>query len=141
MFQPYTWTVTVHPDPRSLAEPARGWRRLCRSSGLHYGALRHEALGHESPQSHEKLARHGDDRNAPHPAARRPDALDKPAADRRTWLAADPHPGQLQHGRSQARIAGLRDPLVAVDATALPGARRQAGIGRNLPAVCERAVE
>ena len=52
-----------------------------------------------------------------------------------------PQPGQLQHFRSQPRIAGLRHALLVLDLPASPRRRRQAGVGARLSAVGEGAAK
>ena len=57
------------------------------------------------------------------------------------WLMSQPQPGKLDQRRPQPRIAGLRHTLLAIDRAALPGRRRQPGIGRHLPAVGEASAQ
>src|SRR3954463_871544 len=52
-----------------------------------------------------------------------------------------PQPSNLDHGRSQPRIAGLGDALVPMDRSALPRCGGQSGIGGNLLSVAERAEQ
>jgi hypothetical protein len=52
-----------------------------------------------------------------------------------------PQPGQLDHGRAHARVAGLADALLAARPAARPRARRQAGVLRDLAPVGEAATE
>src|SRR5215211_3457703 len=52
-----------------------------------------------------------------------------------------PQPGNLDHGRSQPRIAGLGDALVPMDRSALPRRGGQSGVGGNLLSVVERAEQ
>src|SRR4051794_7725950 len=56
-------------------------------------------------------------------------------------LVLQPEPGQLDGDPPRAPVAGLADALVLVDLAALPGARLQAEVGRDLAAVGEVAVE
>src|SRR5205085_11213386 len=52
-----------------------------------------------------------------------------------------PQPGNLDHGRSQPRIARLGDALVPMDRSALPRRGGQPRISRNLLSVVERAEQ
>src|SRR3954464_13553117 len=52
-----------------------------------------------------------------------------------------PQPSNLDHGRSQPRIAGLGDALVPMDRSALPRRGGQSGVGGNLLSVAERAEQ
>src|SRR3954467_10577880 len=52
-----------------------------------------------------------------------------------------PQPGNLDHGRSQPRIAGLGDALLPMDRSALPRRGGQPRISRNLLSVVERAEQ
>src|SRR3954464_3332982 len=52
-----------------------------------------------------------------------------------------PEPGELDHGVAQPTVAGLRDALLALGPAALPRARRQAGVGGELPSVVETAEQ
>src|SRR3954447_18560521 len=52
-----------------------------------------------------------------------------------------PQPSNLDHGRSQPRIAGLGDALFPMDRSALPWRGGQPGIGGNLLSVVERAEQ
>src|SRR3954462_3711249 len=52
-----------------------------------------------------------------------------------------PQPGNLDHGRSQPRIAGLGDALLPMDRSALPRRGGQPRISRNLLPVVERAEQ
>lgn len=54
---------------------------------------------------------------------------------------SQPQPGQLNHCGSQSWIARFGHPLFAVDRSALPGRRRQSGVGRHLPAIGKGAVK
>src|SRR5919206_142852 len=49
--------------------------------------------------------------------------------------------GELDHGGAQARVAGFRDPLLALGPAAPPRARRQAGVGGERPSVLEAAEQ
>ena len=48
---------------------------------LEHGTLRDDAVRHITPEGHEQFARQRYDRNPPNPAARWPDALEKPPAE------------------------------------------------------------
>ena len=50
---------------------------------------------------------------------------------------AQPQPGELDHRCSQPRIAGFGHALFAIDRSALPGRRRQAGVGSDLASIVE----
>src|SRR4051812_10018431 len=52
-----------------------------------------------------------------------------------------PQPSNLDHGRSQPRIAGLGDALVPMDRSALPRRGGQSGVGGNLLSGAERAEQ
>src|SRR3954452_16442359 len=52
-----------------------------------------------------------------------------------------PQPGDLDHGRSQPRIAGLGDALLPMDRSALPRCGGQPRISCNLLSVVERAEQ
>src|SRR3954452_14794810 len=52
-----------------------------------------------------------------------------------------PQPSNLDHGRSQPRIAGLGDALFPMDRSALPRRGGQSGVGGNLLSVVERAEQ
>src|SRR4051812_45283125 len=52
-----------------------------------------------------------------------------------------PQPGNLDHDRSQPRIAGLGDALLPMDRSALPRRGGQPRISRNLLPVVERAEQ
>src|SRR3982750_2629305 len=54
---------------------------------------------------------------------------------------AQPQPDNLDHDRSQPRIAGLGDALVPMDRSALPRRGGQPRISRNLLSVVERAEQ
>ena len=73
-----------------------------------------------APQSHQELARHGDDRDAARSALQIADAFAEPAAERAARLIAQPGPGELDYRRARFGIAGLADALVAID----PSCRR-----------------
>src|SRR3954453_19895495 len=52
-----------------------------------------------------------------------------------------PQPSNLDHGRSQPRIAGLGDALFPIDRSALPRRGGQSGVGGNLLSVAEPAEQ
>src|SRR3954469_12070177 len=52
-----------------------------------------------------------------------------------------PQPSNLDHGRSQPRIAGLGDALLPMDRSALPRRGGQSGVGGNLLSVAEPAEQ
>src|SRR3954462_8781414 len=52
-----------------------------------------------------------------------------------------PQPSNLDHDRSQPRIAGLGDALFPMDRSALPWRGGQSGVGGNLLSVAERAEQ
>src|SRR5208283_3671651 len=54
---------------------------------------------------------------------------------------AQPQPGELNESRSQSRIAGLGDTLLAIDQSALPGCRRESGVSGKLASIVEMAEE
>src|SRR5262249_61127593 len=65
----------------------------------------------------------------------------EPAAERAVRLMAKPEPGQFDRLVARPPIAGLADALLAIDAAALPGARRQSAIAGDLAPVAEVLVE
>ena len=69
------------------------------------------------------------------------DPLVKPTAQIAAGLVSQPQPCQLNHRPAQAAVAGFRDALLHVDTAALPGARRQPGIGGDLTPIAELAIE
>src|SRR5208282_4199534 len=54
---------------------------------------------------------------------------------------AQPQPSELNESRSQSRIAGLGDALLAIDRSALPGRRRESGVSGKLASIVEVAEE
>src|SRR4051794_33238954 len=52
-----------------------------------------------------------------------------------------PQPSNLDHGRSQPRIAGLGDALFPMDRSALPRRGGQSGVGGNLLSVAKPAEQ
>src|SRR5258706_8087328 len=54
---------------------------------------------------------------------------------------SQPQPGELDHRRSQPRIAGLGHALFVIDRSALPRRRRQAGVGRHLSSIVKAAEQ
>src|SRR3712207_4583862 len=131
---PYT---TLFRSPRGF-RPV-GSSSASRSARLHHRAVRDHALGRIPPERHEQLAGKGHDADPAGAATLGADALAEPAAQGRPRLVAQPHPRELDGGGAQARVARLRDPLLAVDPAALPRAGRQAGEGRELALVIEAA--
>src|SRR6201985_3332000 len=94
-----------------------------------------------SGEGNEQFAGECYDRDAADPAALGADALAEPTAESTGGLGSHPHPGKLDHGVTQARIACLRDALFVVDAATLPWTGSQAGIGRQLPSVLKMAEQ
>src|SRR5262245_51503288 len=88
-----------------------------------------------SREGNEQLTGECYDRDASDPAALGANSLAEPTAESTGGLVSHPHPGKLDHGGTQTRIACLRDALVVVDATTLPWTGSQAGIGRQLASV------
>src|SRR3712207_5916556 len=108
---------SAHPDPAGHRAP-RGTRRLPdgnRSSRLQHGAPGDLASRHVPPERDEKLPRHRDDGGLADPAAFAAHAVVEPAAEGAARLVPEPLPGKLDHGPAQARVAGLRDPLLMVE--------------------------
>src|SRR5215475_1690071 len=62
-------------------------------------------------------------------------------AERAVRLMAEPEPGQFDRLQAGAMITCLADPLLAIDAAALPGTGCQAAIGGDLTAVVEVLVK
>src|SRR3954465_1577533 len=112
------------------------WRGMI-SGSLHHGSLDDDALGDVLPEGHEQLARQRHDRALAAALAVRLE----PLGQCRLRLVAHPQPGELDHRRSQAWIAGLRHALLALDTATAPWRGRKTGIGRNLAAVGELPVE
>src|SRR5262249_60103698 len=88
-----------------------------------------------SREGNEQLAGECYDRDAADPAALGANALAEPTAESTGGLVSHPHPGELDHFRTQTRIACFRDPLFVVDASTLPWTGSQPGIVRQLPSV------
>src|SRR6202035_3075633 len=107
-------------DPARLIRPRGYGRSRRRSRRLERGAVRHLALAHIFPQSDEEFSRQCYDRDPALSSALFADAVGKPATQCGPRLVTQPEPGQLDHRRSQARIARLRDSLFSLDAAAEP---------------------
>src|SRR4051794_5631961 len=102
---------------------------------------RDDALGRVPPEGHQELPGERHDRDPADPPAPLPDALAEPDTQGGVWLVAEPEPGELDRGVAQPAVAGLRDALLALGPAALPRARRQAGVGGELPSVVEVAEQ
>src|SRR4051794_31861531 len=102
---------------------------------------RDDALGRVPPEGYQELPGERHDRDPADPPAPLPDALAEPGAQGGVRLVAKPEPGELDHGVAQPAVAGLRDALLALGPAALPRARRQAGVGGELPSVVEAAEQ
>src|SRR3712207_6505674 len=137
------WHGPPTPHPTRLIRPrgscSVGASSAPRSARLHHRAVRDHALRRIPPKCHEQFAGEGHDGDPPGTAMLGADAIAEPAAQGRPRLVAQPHPRELYGGRAQARVARLRDPLLAVDPAALPRAGRPAGEGRELALVIEAA--
>src|SRR5688500_4783184 len=114
---------------------------VVRCSGLEGGAWRDDALGHVAPERNQELAGKRHDRDPADPPTPLPDACAEPDTQGGVRLMAEPEPGELDHGMAQAAVAGFRDALLAVGSAALPRARRQSRIGRDLPSIVEAAEQ
>src|SRR5262245_51600821 len=104
-------------------------------------SLGDQSGGEIAPQRHHQLACQGDDGDAPDALAGVRRALPEPAAESAVWLMLQPQPGQLDGGMAGASIAGLADPLIAIDAAAEPWACAQPEVAADLPAIAEVLVE
>jgi site-specific DNA recombinase len=93
------------------------------------------------PGREQELPSEGHDRDPADPPPSRPDPFPEPGAQGGVRLVAEPEPGELDHGVAQASVARLGDALLALGPTALPRARRQARVGRDLPPVIEAAEQ
>ena len=108
--------------------------------GFHDRSFDDNAGAGEFPQRHEQLAGERDDQPlACGPARHARQAPMKPLRQHRLRLMLQPQPRQLQHFRSQPRIARLRHALLVLDLSASPGRRREAGVSARLPAVRRRS--
>src|SRR5262245_65688241 len=99
---------------------------------LHGCLLRNEARGEIAPQCHDQLACQCDDGDAFGALAGVGGAAAEPAADRDVRLMAKPEPGDFDRLVACPPIAGLADALLAVDAPARPGTRRNSSIAGDL---------
>src|SRR3712207_3405168 len=100
---------SAHPDPTGQPAPC-GMRCPLdegRSGPLQHGAFGDHTLRDIPPERDEKLPCHRDDGNLADPAALAAHAVVEPAAQGAAWLVPEPLPGQLDHGPTQARGAGL----------------------------------
>src|SRR3954453_8360073 len=126
---------------RTGRDPVRGITSWLRHSRLEGGPLRDDALGRVAPEGHQELPGEGHDRDPADPPPSRPDPFPEPGAQGGVRLVAEPEPGELDHGVAQASVARLGDALLALGPAALPRARRQARVGRDLPPVIEAAEQ
>src|SRR6185295_13155114 len=117
-------------------------RRLCVFLlCLQRGTGRNEAGGEVAPQRHHQFARQRNDGDAPGALAGVGDTGVEPAAEFAFRLMPQPQPGQLDRLKAGARIAGLADALLAIDAAAAPWTWRQSAIGGDLAPVVEVLAE
>src|SRR4051794_11771440 len=131
---------SARPDPARLIRPrgcACSLAQRRRSARLQHRAVRHLAVGQVAPEGDEKFPRQGHDGRPAVPTAAGTDPLAEPPAQGGLGLVTQPEPGELDHRRGQARVARLRDALLAPDAAAQPRRRRQPGVGGELPPVGE----
>ena len=130
---------SVHRYPPGQL-PHRGWYLLLgwavRHAGFKYRSLRYFAVGQVAPQRDQQLARERDDRDSP-PRPRSLPTRRGTSGSTRFRVDADPEPGQLDHGRAQPPIAGLRDPLLPGNGPAAPWRRDKARVGGDLSPVRE----
>jgi len=111
------------------------------SGSLHQGSLDHHICSCVFPQRDKQFASERHDRRLPETAAVVLHPFLEPAGKRRARLIPGPEPGQLDHGRSQAAIAGLGDALLLSDRSALPGGGSKSGIGCQLAPVIKMAEQ
>src|ERR1700758_2013338 len=124
----------------TAAEPRR---LVLRGSVLdfHRCLLRNESSGEIAPQGHDQLARQRDDGDAPGAFAGVGRASAEPAAECAVRLVAEPEPGELDCLVAGTMIASLADPLLTIDAAALPGTGCQSAVAGDLAPVAEVLVE
>jgi hypothetical protein len=144
-----TVPIGHHPPriERISARPIRRWLHAsaaARSGGLRdlqLDAFGDHALRHKPPEPHRELSRQRHGGDALDPVASIADALAIAGRQRAAGLIAEPESGQLHHGPAQTCVAGLRDPLLGVESTALPRRRGQTCVGGDLTTVAEATVE
>jgi hypothetical protein len=123
-------------------QPPRRWRSKLhdRVSALERGAFGDDAVLDKAPQRDRKFSGQRDNSDLAAPHALGAEALAPPQRKFAVGLIAQPEPSQLDERLPRKLVAGLADPLIAVDVATVVGAWRKPNERRYMSSRLERSM-
>jgi len=123
-------------------QPPRRWRSKLhdRVSTLERGSFGDDAVLDKTPQRDRKFSGQRDNSDLAAPHAFGAEALAPPQRKFAVGLIAEPEPSQLDERLPRELVAGLADPLIAVDVATVVGAGRKPNERRYMSSRLERSM-